>query len=271
MLQPDTNSQIPSTAMQGPEEVSEIPQLSTHNLLNNQQAHEKLDREFEVARSSGKNLSVLTGDLNALKALNDELGHDEGDVVISVLEEVFGVMQQTLRIEEDPNGRPADSVSLSAIDYSPFEAIRGMVKDAAAARVGGDEFHLILPDTDEAGAKAVAERLREVISKHLAGPHGKKYRDMGINVGLSIGTATLSPEMQTSSDLLRLSDQRMYKDKLRQLRPLTPEQIEHLKAGLEHMLKAEVRPRDLPRYIEWLGAMGIEHALSTKLDELPSV
>jgi GGDEF domain-containing protein len=238
---------------------------SDHNILGQKQAHAILDTEFAAARQEGSPISVITADLNALKAVNDEMSHDDGNILLGVVEEVLEVVEDTLRLEEGDDGRPADIISVSKINYAPFKELRGMAKKASAGRVGGDEFLITLPDTDEAGALVVADRIREVVREHLSGPHGDGYRKRGINVGLAMGTATVQPEMENSSDLLRLADKRMYRDKMGQVQPLSEEQIEHFILGLKHISAANVRPRDIPRTIEWLGEQGVKDILELDL------
>lgn len=231
-------------------------------ILDGKQGHEALQFQFAYAAYTGKHLSIITADINALKAVNDELGHGEGDALIELVETVIGVIPASLRRQDTKDERSTDIVSLSPIDYSPFESLEGMEEDSTAARVGGDEFLIILPETDERGAEAVAERIHKTFNETLAGSAGDKFRARGINVGLALGTASLKTGMTSSSDLLRLSDARMYEHKMSQLRPLNEEQTEHLLAGLRHLNESGVRPRDLPRYIEWLGQKGLQHALS---------
>ena len=231
--------------------------LQPREILDQEQAHTRLELEIAEARRNGTPLSVITADINALKAVNDEIGHDEGDNLIDLIKSSIGVVLSSLRTEDIHNKRPADIVSVSEIDYSPFEGLQGISKGSTAGRVGGDEFLIILPETDEAGAKAVAKRLYEEFGIHTQGPGGDKFRERGINVGLAVGTGTLQPDMADGSDLLRVSDKDMYDHKLSQVTPLTQAQIGHLMVSLAHLNQANIRPRDLPRYIEWLTAQGL--------------
>lgn len=234
--------------------------LQPREILDKDQAHTRLELEIAEARRNGTPLSVITADVNALKAVNDEIGHDEGDNLISLIKDSIGVVLSSLRTEDVHKKRPADIVSISEIDYSAFEDLQGVSKGSTAARVGGDEFLIILPETDEAGAKTVAKRLHEEFGIHIQGPGGDKFRERGINVGLAVGTGTLQPDMANGSDLLRVSDKDMYDHKLSQVTPLTQAQIGHLMVGLTHLNQANIRPRDLPRYIEWLTAQGLLEA-----------
>ena len=75
-----------------------------------------------------------------------------------------------------------------------------------SARYGGEEFAVIMPETDSAGARKLAERLRDVLAR-VGLPHGAP----GVPpcVTLSIGVATLVPGEDTRSDWL-LGDQALY-------------------------------------------------------------
>ena len=96
-------------------------------LLNRRGFRELLDLELERARRATSALSVLVGDADHFKQVNDRLGHPTGDLAL----------QRIARILESEK-RQIDTVS----------------------RVGGEEFALILPGTDPEGAFTVAERLR---------------------------------------------------------------------------------------------------------------
>ena len=87
-------------------------------------------REIQRCRRLNGSLAVVMMDLDGLKSINDTKGHSCGDVI---LEAVAGVLQETVRSH--------DSV----------------------ARMGGDEFCVLLPETTLAEAVTVAERLREEV------------------------------------------------------------------------------------------------------------
>lgn len=90
-----------------------------------------LGRALGSTVRSGNPLSVLYIDLDGFKAINDSRGHAEGDRVLREFTQALGILI-----------RPQD----------------------ALARIGGDEFAVILPDTDEESARLVGERLREQVA-----------------------------------------------------------------------------------------------------------
>ena len=98
------------------------------SLRNHREFHESLARELERCRRYGGRLSVALFDLDGFKAVNDVSGHAEGDRVLRRTAEVL-----------------SDSCRSSDIAF----------------RIGGDEFALLLPETDAADAHAVAERAAE--------------------------------------------------------------------------------------------------------------
>lgn len=91
----------------------------------------RLEEELADAVRRNRPACLLLIDLDGFKSINDRLGHPAGD---QLLQGVAASIRNLARHGE------------------------------TAARVGGEEFALILPDTDEAGARAAAERLREAVS-----------------------------------------------------------------------------------------------------------
>jgi diguanylate cyclase (GGDEF)-like protein len=79
------------------------------------------------------------------------------------------------------------------------------------ARYGGDEFVVILPQTDGPAAGILGEKLRRLIEEHTF------LQEEGINarVGMSLGVATYPTEAASKEALIRLADERMYQDKER--------------------------------------------------------
>jgi diguanylate cyclase (GGDEF)-like protein len=132
----------------------------------------QLDREMQVAKRQHQPLSLMMLDLDRFKQLNDSAGHDAGDDALRRLAACF---RQELR----------------GVD--------------SAARFGGDEFALILPQAYAEGAQIVAERLRARIEAiHIPG--------FG-NLTASIGIATFPPHGSSRSDLVIAADAALYSAK----------------------------------------------------------
>ena len=134
--------------------------------------------EKELARfvRYGGYLSVFMMDLDFFKQINDTHGHHAGDVVLAKVAEVF---KATLR-EIDVIGR-----------------------------LGGEEFAVILPQTDNEMARVVAERLRQTVEQTEI----PMERGLPLHVTLSIGVATVRDTVINIDTLLGQADRALYQAK----------------------------------------------------------
>jgi diguanylate cyclase (GGDEF)-like protein len=138
-------------------------------LPNRRGFRELLDLEVERARRGGGQMALLVGGLDHFKEVNDRSGQRVGD---AALQRVAGLLQAGKR------------------------AIDGL------ARMGGEEFALILPDTDGHSALAIAERLRDELRKEFAGD--------AVPVTISFGVASYGEHGETAASLLRAADEAMF-------------------------------------------------------------
>jgi diguanylate cyclase (GGDEF)-like protein/putative nucleotidyltransferase with HDIG domain len=138
-------------------------------LSNRRGFRERLDLELERARRGECQMTVVVGDLDHFKEVNDRSGHHVGD---AALQRVAGVL--------DGGKRQLDGV----------------------ARVGGEEFALILPDTDDHGAFVIAERLRCELRDEFLGD--------AVPVTISFGVASYPEHGETAAALLRAADEALY-------------------------------------------------------------
>src|ERR671931_1475436 len=100
-------------------------------LVNRRRFIEALEAEIERARRFGSPLAIVLSDLDNFKQVNDEFGHHGGDVVLRAFADL----------------------------------IRSHVRDVdVSGRIGGEEFALLLPETDREGAARVAERMRRSLN-----------------------------------------------------------------------------------------------------------
>ena len=132
---------------------------------------------IEQAHARGKPLTVMVLDIDYFKSINDGYGHDAGD---DVLRE-FGT-----RVRK----------SIRGIDL--------------ACRYGGEEFVIVMPETDMAVAAMVAERLRRRIA---AEPFFIASRPEGIAVTISVGIAGLDGPDDMAAGMLKRADQALYSAK----------------------------------------------------------
>jgi diguanylate cyclase (GGDEF)-like protein len=138
-------------------------------LPNRRSANETLQRMAAHAGRSVSPLSAILLDLDHFKALNDSYGHDAGDRALALVGRIIS----------------------STIRGSDF-----------AARFGGEEFLVLLPDTDRPGAVLVAEKLRsEIANAELAGISP---------ITASLGVAVLPSDAVEADDLLRKADRALY-------------------------------------------------------------
>ena len=144
-------------------------------LANRRRFMEVVELELKRAERFQSPLGLLLVDLDDFKLVNDRFGHGTGDEVLRALSDVF-------------------RESLRDVDL--------------AARLGGEEFAVLLPETDYPGAAGVAERLRaSLASLDLDAPDGEQF-----GVTASFGVAVY-PEAQTVDELLRSADAALYQAK----------------------------------------------------------
>ncbi len=137
---------------------------------------QRLSEEVERVRRHGSQLSVLLFDLDYFKNVNDQCGHAAGDQILKAVADVTVAVKRITDI---------------------------------AARIGGEEFALLLPETDQTGAVSTAQRLRQTIAK-ISLP---ETREKKIKVTASIGVATVSAVSQDLENVLNHADEALYKAK----------------------------------------------------------
>jgi diguanylate cyclase (GGDEF)-like protein len=150
-----------------------IEKLSYHDQLTglyNRRFYEEEQRRLDVPRNLP--ISVMMLDVNGLKLTNDAFGHLAGD---QLLLHVASVIKEQCRLDD------------------------------IIARIGGDEFIVLLPKTDIAEAKSIADRIRK-------GAMEQKMDNVVISV--SIGCAAKIKEEQSISDIFIRAEDQMYREKL---------------------------------------------------------
>lgn len=144
---------------------------SLTGLYNRRLFDEYCDKELIRAKRYGHQLAIVILDMHKLKEVNDRRGHLEGD---RVLQFVAGTLRKTLR----------------ASDF--------------AFRIGGDEFALLLPQTDPEQALTLCRRVRAQFEADLL------PLNLDIAVTLDFGIAVYPQDADQKSELLRIADRRLY-------------------------------------------------------------
>jgi diguanylate cyclase (GGDEF)-like protein/putative nucleotidyltransferase with HDIG domain len=138
-------------------------------LLNASGFEGLLDRELERAQRASSSLGVLIVDLDHFKDVNDELGHRLADERLSVIARLLEITKRRIDV---------------------------------VARTGGEEFALLLPDTDEHGAYVLADRLRRAIRDHFA--------DDALATTASLGVASFPKHGSSFEELFGAANQAVY-------------------------------------------------------------
>ena len=146
-------------------------------LYNSRFMNLSLRRETKRAVRTGRTLSLLFIDMDGFKTVNDTYGHLYGSRAL---------------------------VEAAAV-------IRGSARETdVVARFGGDEFAVILPETDSGGATMVAERIRDRIAAHRF----LTVDRLDVHLTASVGIATLPDVATSAEDLVQAADRAMYKVKM---------------------------------------------------------
>jgi diguanylate cyclase (GGDEF)-like protein/PAS domain S-box-containing protein len=140
--------------------------------FNRRHFFEHFEVEWARARRHGRNLSILIMDLDHFKSINDAHGHATGDAVLkAVVSECRGL----LRAED------------------------------LLARIGGEEFAMVLPEIDEGGAAQAAERIRERMASI-----NWTVDDVELQFTVSLGVAECQIGDETPDDSLKRADRALY-------------------------------------------------------------
>lgn len=144
--------------------------------LSNLKAFSRLHRqEHERAMRHGRPYSVIMIDLNGLKRINDDFGAEHGDRAIVLCANVIARL-------------------IRATD--------------AAARFGGDEFVVLLSETDAESARRVTNRIRSATERCLIDVRGKPVR-----LAINVGVASFPDDAEEAREIISVADQAMVRDK----------------------------------------------------------
>lgn len=170
---------------------------------------ETFEKEINRARRYGLPLGLVILDLHRFKEVNDKHGHPRGD---EVLQAAAATLIKTLRTSD------------------------------SAFRIGGDEFALLLPQTDAAQSLALSRRIATVFEETL------QTLQLSVSVSMDHGVATFPIDGEQADQLIRIADERLYRLKHAN-RGKSPARSGTALAQETHVPEAAERPATAPRTI----------------------
>ncbi|MCW8328394.1 GGDEF domain-containing protein [Photobacterium sp. SDRW27] len=144
----------------------------TH-LANRRYFMKEAEKEISRAKRHQLPLALIIADIDHFKAINDNFGHDIGDELLVAISDNF---------------------------------VKEVRKEDIVGRIGGEEFALLLPNTNMTSALSLAERIR----KSIAGSFVKSHSNEKITVTISLGIAELSAHDTNYQSLYRNADEALY-------------------------------------------------------------
>src|SRR6266403_2568422 len=142
------------------------------DLYNRRLFAETFEKELNRARRYGQPLGLVMLDLHRFKEVNDKHGHPRGD---EVLRAAAATLKKALRTSD------------------------------SAFRIGGDEFALLLPQTDAEQALALSRRVETVFAEML------QPLQLNVSVSMDHGVATFPQDGEQAEQLIRVADERLYR------------------------------------------------------------
>lgn len=169
-----------SSSLEEGEVLAQLARLDTlTGIANRRLFDEALDAEWKRALRNGTRLSLVMADIDHFKLYNDHLGHVAGDACLAMAAEAMATVAR----------RPGDLV----------------------ARIGGEEFAFLLPNTTLEDAQAIAEHVRDDVQALLIPHPASPIMDI---VTVSLGVADIAPSpWSTPSDLVKAADAALYRAK----------------------------------------------------------
>ncbi len=198
----------------------EIIFLNNHDFLTN--LYNRMFFETEKQRIDTKSqlpISIIMGDINGLKLINDGFGHLKGDEIIV---EIAKIVKRSCR-EED-----------------------------IVARIGGDEFGIILPKTDSKSAQLICNRIEEASNEFTL------VKDTNFT-SITVGHATKTKSQELIDDIFRAAEESMYRKKLLQSKSTHSSIIASIKSTMFE--KSHETAEHAERMVQLSKIIGIELSL----------
>lgn len=201
-------------------------EIDIYGIYNNEGFRREAALQVARSKSNGTPAGIAMADLDGLKAVNDELGHPEGDKLIARAKSVIRDM--------------------AADDELP---------SFIAGRVGGDEFAMLV-EGDEEQTQLIANEFGRRYQEVVDSPENTELQERGVS--LSVGYANLSEKIDTFSKLMRSSDEDMYKNKVAKIGELSRRDKMCLLAAryfIKMSSSKKRRLRDAPKYWRMLNVL----------------
>lgn len=181
--------QLDMTELQKKEE--RLKFLSYHDRLTGLHNRAFMEEEMERLNSERQHpISLIYCDVNGLKIVNDTYGHDKGD---KLLKKVAGALDEVTRHED------------------------------LVARWAGDEFVILLPQTDRETAEMVVKRIEKACEE-------ADFDDIPVRLGIGIA---IKEQMESSfEEIIKLADERMYRDKMKKSRDTENILLQNMRVSL---------------------------------------
>jgi len=159
------------TAFDRMAQMSQTDELT--GLANRRHFEQALESSYEQARRYNRRLSLMAMDIDFFKAVNDTSGHEAGDAALVAL----------------------------------AEALRGGCRGVdLPARIGGDEFSVLMPETSASEAAVLANRIRQAVGEYVVSVQGAESK-----ITLSMGVTDLNAgPISSPEDMVKLADRALY-------------------------------------------------------------
>jgi diguanylate cyclase (GGDEF)-like protein len=172
--------------------IRKLNQYDSLTGLFNRSFYETQKKRLEEERKLP--LSIIVGDINGLKIINDSLGHTEGDRLLIMMAKIIDKCCR---------------------------------KDDIAARMGGDEFNILLPGADRSEVTRIMKKINQECQKYNKNSSNDLY-----HISISLGAATRTSEKESLDEIQKTAEDFMYKRKLLEGRSIHSSIISSMKTAL---------------------------------------
>jgi len=178
----------------------EILYLNYHDVLTGLYNRRYFDEKIKALDKENRfPVSIIIGDINGLKLINDTIGRAKGDNFIIAISKIL----KDCVFKKDISGR------------------------SIVARTGGDDFSIILPDTDNKKANELVKSIESACNKYISKTKSAMYYS-----SISLGCATKAGEADSLCDVIKNAEDNMYRSKLLQKRSMHSTVISSMKTAL---------------------------------------